>query len=185
MTDEVRIRILKGMADVSAADWDACANPSAASGRLESEINSAAKSIELDKLDKATCEPFQDVSADTSKSPHNPFISHAFLLALEASGSATAKTGWMPQHLVAERDGKVVGVVPCYLKSHSRGEYVFDRGWADAYERAGGSYYPKLQVSVPFTPATGPRLLVPPGDRADQLRAALAQGLVEVCQAHR
>ena len=76
-------------------------------------------------------------------------------MALEASGSATTKTGWMPQHLVAERDGKVVGVVPCYLKSHSRGEYVFDHGWADAFERAGGDYYPKLQVAVPFTPVTG------------------------------
>ena len=95
--------------------------------------------------------------------PHNPFISHAFLSALEASGSATARTGWQPQHLIAEtEDGAVLGAVPAYLKSHSRGEYVFDAGWADAYERAGGSYYPKVQVSVPFTPATGRRLLVPP-----------------------
>ena len=86
--------------------------------------------------------------------PYNPFVSHAFLHALEASGSATARTGWQPQHLVAEIGERVVGVVPCYLKSHSRGEYVFDRGWAEAYERAGGAYYPKLQVSVPFTPAT-------------------------------
>src|SRR6188474_1800172 len=91
---------------------------------------------------------------------YNPFISHAFLSALEASGSATARTGWQPQHLVAEADdGAVLGAVAAYLKSHSRGEYVFDAGWAEAYERAGGSYYPKVQVSVPFTPATGPRLL--------------------------
>ena len=94
----------------------------------------------------------------------NPFTRHAFLSALEVSKSATARTGWQPQHLVAETvDGTVVGVAPCYLKSHSRGEYVFDAGWADAYERAGGRYYPKLQVSVPFTPATGRRLLVAPG----------------------
>ena len=99
--------------------------------------------------------------SDLSESPYNPFISYDFLHALEASGSATARTGWQPQHLLAEGpDGAILGVVPCYLKSHSRGEYVFDRGWAEAYERAGGQYYPKLQVSVPFTPATGRRLLV-------------------------
>src|SRR5437762_1716646 len=98
---------------------------------------------------------------------YNPFISHAFLSALETSGSATARTGWQPQHLVAEAEnGAVLGAVPAYLKSHSRGEYVFDAGWADAYERAGGSYYPKVQVSVPFTPATGRRLLVPLGENA-------------------
>jgi predicted N-acyltransferase len=88
----------------------------------------------------------------------------------------------MPQHLVAERAGTTVGVVPCYAKSHSRGEYVFDRGWAEAYERAGGSYYPKLQVSVPFTPATGRRLLVHNSPVADEVRGALGQGLVELCQ---
>ena len=96
-----------------------------------------------------------------------------FLPALGGSGSATARTGWQPQHLVAETDdGASSGVVPCYLKSHSRGEYVFDAGWADAYERAGGSYYPKLQVSVPFTPATGPRLLVAPGATRRRVREA-------------
>ena len=105
----------------------------------------------------------------------NPFTRHAFLAALETSKSATARTGWQPQHLVAEStDGTIIGVVPCYLKSHSRGEYVFDAGWADAYERAGGSYYPKLQVSVPFTPATGRRLLVAPGQPAGVAEAALA-----------
>src|SRR3954469_12888610 len=114
---------------------------------------------------------------------YNPFISHAFLHALEASGSATARAGWQPQHLVAETDdGAVLGAVPAYLKSHSRGEYVFDAGWAEAYERAGGSYYPKLQVSVPFTPATGRRLLVPPGPRQDAVAQALAGGLAEVCR---
>ena len=87
-------------------------------------------------------------------------LARVFYQALEASRSACPRTGWGPQHLIAKRGGEIVGVVPCYLKSHSRGEYVFDRGWADAYERAGGRYYPKLQVSVPFTPATGPRLLV-------------------------
>jgi uncharacterized protein len=114
--------------------------------------------------------------------PYNPFVSHAFLSALEASGSATARTGWQPQHLVAEIDGKAIALVPCYLKSHSRGEYVFDAGWAEAYERAGGSYYPKLQVAVPFTPATGRRLLVRPGENADLVRQALGKGLIELAR---
>jgi predicted N-acyltransferase len=111
----------------------------------------------------------------------NPFTKHAFLAALEASKSAVARTGWRPQHLVGETvDGRVIGVVPCYLKPHSRGEYVFDSGWAAAYERAGGRYYPKLQVSVPFTPATGRRLLVAPDADVPATRAALARGLVEL-----
>ncbi|HKS63548.1 MAG TPA: peptidogalycan biosysnthesis protein, partial [Xanthobacteraceae bacterium] len=114
--------------------------------------------------------------------PYNPFVSHAFLHAMEASASATARTGWQPQHLVAEIGGAAVGVVPCYLKSHSRGEYVFDAGWAEAYERAGGAYYPKLQVSVPFTPATGRRLLVAPGEAADLIREALGKGLIELAR---
>src|ERR1700674_1066700 len=113
----------------------------------------------------------------------NPFTRHAFLAALEVSKSATARTGWPPQHLVAETaDGRVIGVAPCYLKSHSRGEYVFDRGWAEAYERAGGSYYPKLQVSVPFTPATGRRLMAAPDADPATAQAALAQGLIELCK---
>ncbi|HLK82388.1 MAG TPA: GNAT family N-acetyltransferase [Xanthobacteraceae bacterium] len=113
----------------------------------------------------------------------NPFTRHAFLSALEASKSATARTGWQPQHLVAEAaDGGIIGVAPCYLKSHSRGEYVFDRGWAEAYEHAGGSYYPKLQVAVPFTPATGRRLLVAPAADVDATRSALAAGLIELAR---
>jgi hypothetical protein len=115
--------------------------------------------------------------------PYNPFISHDFLWSLETSGSSVARTGWQPQHLVAETErGEALGVAPCYLKAHSRGEYVFDRGWAEAYERAGGEYYPKLQVSVPFTPATGRRLLVAPGHRSREAEAALAQGLVELAR---
>ncbi|MCX8997618.1 GNAT family N-acetyltransferase [Rhizobiaceae bacterium BDR2-2] len=113
--------------------------------------------------------------------PYNPFLSHAFLSSLEESGSATVRTGWLGQHLLLEDDaGTLIGAVPCYLKSHSRGEYVFDQGWADAFERAGGRYYPKLQASIPFTPATGPRLLhlTDDGDAA-AIRQALASGLRE------
>ena len=102
----------------------------------------------------------------------NPTVSHAFLDILEQSGSATARAGWAPQHLtLAGPGGRLVGAVPMYLKSHSYGEYVFDWGWADAYERAGGRYYPKLLCAVPFTPVPGPRLLVAP-DAPDETRAA-------------
>ena len=112
---------------------------------------------------------------------YNPFISHAFLSALEDSGSVGGRSGWQVQHLLVKTtEGELLGVAPCYAKSHSRGEYVFDRGWAEAYERAGGAYYPKLQVAVPFTPATGRRLLVRPGAQADIARQGLAAGLVEL-----
>lgn len=105
--------------------------------------------------------------------PANPFLAHAFLEALEASGSATAKTGWQPCHLALREGSRLVGAVPLYAKSHSYGEYVFDHGWAEAYRRAGGRYYPKLQAAVPFTPVPGPRLLA--ADAAG--RALLAEGL--------
>jgi predicted N-acyltransferase len=113
---------------------------------------------------------------------YNPFVCHDFLSALEVSGSARGRTGWQPMHLLAEISGQLVGAVPCYAKSHSQGEYVFDHGWADAYERAGGDYYPKLQVTVPFTPASGPRLLLRPGLESEAVRDALADGLAEVCR---
>ena len=112
----------------------------------------------------------------------NPFLSHAFLSALEDSGSAVPDRGWLPQH-TALRDeaGRLVACAPCYAKSHSQGEYVFDHGWADALERAGGRYYPKLQVAVPFSPVPGPRLLR--REDAGVPAAALAQGLVQACGA--
>lgn len=110
----------------------------------------------------------------------DPFLDHAFFLSLEESRSAVRETGWLGHHLILERGGEIAGVMPCYLKSHSRGEYVFDGGWAEAYERAGGRYYPKLQASVPFTPATGRRLLVRPGAEADLARTALVQGAAQV-----
>ncbi|MDE0051969.1 MAG: GNAT family N-acetyltransferase [Rhodospirillales bacterium] len=112
----------------------------------------------------------------------NPFVRHAFLWALEESGSSTAETGWHPRHIVLKSAaGAVLGAVPMYLKNHSYGEYVFDHGWADAFERAGGRYYPKLQVSVPFTPVTGPRLLAPPGPGAEAVRTALLSTCVGLC----
>ncbi len=124
-----------------------------------------------------------DACANPPERSYNPFISHAFLEALEESGSVRAETGWLPQHLVLEREnGDVLGTMPCYLKSHSQGEYVFDYGWADAYERAGGRYYPKLQASVPFTPATGRRLLVPDAPNGRACESALISGSIELCR---
>lgn len=115
------------------------------------------------------------------ETPFNPFLSHAFLSALEESGSASAKTGWMGHHLLLEDSaGTLLGAIPGYLKSHSQGEYVFDHGWADAFERAGGRYYPKLQCAIPFTPASGPRLLVRDSHERDALQVTLAAGLAEV-----
>lgn len=116
----------------------------------------------------------------------NPFVTHAFLHALEASGSAQRRTGWCPQHLVARLDGRVIGAMPMYLKSHSQGEYVFDHAWAHAFERAGGDYYPKLQSAVPFTPATGPRLLARPDTPVGQqtIRATLLRAATQVTDAN-
>jgi len=153
---EITLEAVPSVSDIAAEDWDACANP-----------------LVLSTVAADSCA--------NSRPAYNPFISHAFFSALEASGSATTRTGWAPRHLIAKIGGTVAGIVPCYLKSHSQGEYVFDRGWADAYERAGGRYYPKLQASVPFTPATGPRLLVRAVVDQDQIATALASGLVALC----
>lgn len=113
---------------------------------------------------------------DACAGSNQPFLSHAFLSALEISGCATGDSGWLPLHLIAEQQGQMIACAPMYLKSHSYGEYVFDWGWANAYERAGGRYYPKLQVAVPFTPVPGPRLLARPG--VEIARTALVQGLL-------
>jgi predicted N-acyltransferase len=141
-----------------------------------------------DRLTVRVVERLKDVPAtawDACAGRDNPFVCHAFLEALEASGSATARTGWLPQHLLLEdRAGRLLGAVPMYLKSHSYGEYVFDHGWASALERAGGRYYPKLQVSVPFTPATGPRLLIHPEAGPDTTELLIG-AMVEVARRHK
>jgi predicted N-acyltransferase len=119
-----------------------------------------------------------DACANPQGRPYNPFVAHDFLWSLEEAGTATRRTGWLGHHLVMTAGGRPLAVMPCYLKSHSMGEYVFDHGWADAYERAGGRYYPKLQAAVPFTPVTGPRLLVAPcGDEAPIREALAAAGV--------
>ncbi len=119
---------------------------------------------------------------DACAGSNNPFVSHTFLKTLEDSNAAVRASGWLAQHLVIEKDHQVIGAAPCYVKGHSYGEYVFDWGWAQAYERAGGKYYPKLQVAVPFSPVTGPRLLVAPGQDQTHVRRLLASGLIEIAR---
>jgi hypothetical protein len=141
-----------------------------------------------ERLTVRVVEDLSTVSAaawDACAGADNPFVCHAFLQALEESGSATRETGWLPQHVIIEDDAKrILGAVPVYLKSHSYGEYIFDHGWASGYERAGGRYYPKLVSAVPFTPATGPRLLLHPA--ADpEIRDTLIAAMVEVAKARK
>ena len=132
------VRIVQSIGEIEPAQWDACANPEAG----EAGDGDANK-------------------GDVRGERFNPFLTHAFLLALEASKSVGGRTGWAPTHVVLENAaGRLTAAAPCYIKTHSMGEYVFDHAWADAYHRAGLDYYPKLQVCVPFTPATGRRLLV-------------------------
>jgi len=113
----------------------------------------------------------------------DPFVSFDFLDACEASGSAVPREGWAGRHLsLQDEAGRVLGVMPLWLKGHSQGEYVFDHSWADAYERAGGRYYPKLLAAVPFTPVTGPRFLAHPDADAAAVRQALLQGAVALTE---
>jgi predicted N-acyltransferase len=163
---EVTLRVANSLKEVAAEAWDACANPV----------------VGRDHGNGADLAP-RDAQENTFEDQYNPFISYDFLSSLELSQSVRTRGGWQPLHLLAEdSNGTLVGAVPCYAKTHSQGEYVFDHGWAEAYERAGGSYYPKLQVSVPFTPATGRRLLVRPGPEADAVRGALADSLMDICR---
>jgi uncharacterized protein len=122
-----------------------------------------------------------DACANPDPAKFNPFVSHSFLKALEDSRTVGRQSGWLPRHLVInDEDGNISAAAPAYVKSHSRGEYVFDHGWADAYVQAGGRYYPKLQIAVPFTPVPGPRLLVKPGPKAFSDEQLLAAAAVEV-----
>jgi predicted N-acyltransferase len=112
----------------------------------------------IDATSKVEAAAWNRLAAATDPSG-NPFLDHQFFLALEASGCATRRTGWSPRHLALRRGGELVGLLPMFEKTHSQGEYVFDHGWANAFEQAGGRYYPKLQCSVPFTPVPAPKLL--------------------------
>lgn len=152
MPHSLSLRTIDTLAAVGKTEWDDLANPGWATGKSGSI----------------------SWKGEGAPSSYNPFVSYDFLMACEESGCASAETGWLPSHLLLEdEDGHLIGAAPAYLKNHSFGEYVFDHGWADAWERAGGQYYPKLQTSVPFTPVTGPRLL----GRDEAIRRALARGL--------
>lgn len=142
---QIEIQVIGSLAQIDAADWDACACPETADGGP----------------------------------PNDPFTTHRFLQALEDSRSVGAGTGWQPQYLTAYLDGMLIGCAPMYAKSHSQGEYIFDHNWAHAFERAGGRYYPKLQIAVPHTPASGRRLLVRPGYE-EIGQSALIQGAVQL-----
>jgi uncharacterized protein len=124
-----------------------------------------------------------DACANPDPAVYNPFVSHAFLKCLEDAKCVGGRSGWIPQHLLAhDQAGELAACLPAYVKSHSKGEYVFDHGWAEAYGRAGGQYYPKLQVAVPFSPVPGPRLLVRPGEAAAHNGQLLAAGAIELAR---
>lgn len=141
----IEIQAHATLANIDAADWDACANP------------------------------------DGGARPRNPFTTYRFLKALEDSGSVGPGTGWQPHYVTAHAVGQMIAAAPLYAKGHSQGEYVFDHNWAHAYENAGGRYYPKLQIAVPFTPATGRRFLIRPGFE-EVGQAALMQGATEIAK---
>lgn len=144
MTDAaIEISAHPDLSQISAVDWDACANP------------------------------------DGGDVPVDPFTTYRFLKALEDSGSVGPGTGWQPRYLTAHQDGTLIAAAPLYAKGHSQGEYMFDFNWAQAYENAGGRYYPKLQIAVPFTPATGRRFLTRAGHETAGM-SALIQGAVQI-----
>jgi predicted N-acyltransferase len=166
-----QVRVEGSIKSIGERVWDSCAKGFHAFSESKCEAP--------ESISQALESKLEDGFAD----PDNPFVSHAFLAALESSKSVGGRSGWLPQHLVVEDEsGEIYAAAPCYLKGHSQGEYVFDHGWADAYERAGGNYYPKLQVAAPFTPVTGPRLLVKAGPHAEAARNALVAGMVELCK---
>ena len=170
---ELRISVAETIAAVDADQWDACANPQAGAAGTKGQAD-AGNGQEA---------AGSSATSGAEQQGYNPFISHAFLAALEQSNSVGPRTGWQPRHvLIRTADGTLIAAAPCYLKSHSRGEYVFDHGWAEAYASAGGSYYPKLQVAVPFTPATGRRLLVRQTNDSQAIARAIGSGLVEICK---
>ncbi|AZV79715.1 N-acetyltransferase [Parasedimentitalea marina] len=142
--------------------------------QIEIQLLGSLAQIGADEWDACACPE----AADGGR-PNDPFTTYRFLCALEDSGSVGRGTGWQPQYLTAYLDGQLIGCAPMYAKSHSQGEYIFDHNWAHAFEQAGGRYYPKLQMAVPFTPVTGRRLLVRPGFEGVG-HSALVQGAVQL-----
>jgi predicted N-acyltransferase len=158
MTSTYSVYVTQSLNEIPAEEWDLCANPEMPSGPVATPDSSG-----LSEQCKLEIER------------HNPFLTHAFLHALETSRSVSPMAGWTSSHIVVkDSEGRVAAAAPTYVKAHSMGEFVFDYGWADAYRRAGLDYYPKIQVAVPFTPATGRRLLVAPGHGEAAHRALIA-----------
>jgi predicted N-acyltransferase len=190
MSGTYKIRLVTSIEEIDAAQWNACANPdpAASAGIADDcvtpippqEPPTVATQSAADAAHDNAVQPDSALQHESAlqKERFNPFITHAFLQALESSVSVGGKTGWTPTHVTVEDQttGQLMAVAPTYLKTHSMGEYVFDYGWADAYHRAGLQYYPKVQVAVPFTPATGRRLLVSPAGGEAALNA-LIRGL--------
>lgn len=184
----LHVRIEPSIRSIPAESWNACALAAPIGIEFSKQDASARKSFGNPRAASATAAParkskpkLSNAGSEPKQDSANPFVTHDFLLSLEEAGAATRRTGWAGRHLLVEDEtGAVLAAMPAYLKSHSRGEYVFDQGWAEAFERAGGDYYPKLQVAVPFTPVTGPRLLVRPGPSAGAARETLVAAALEV-----
>lgn len=145
---------------------------------IEIQIHQSLASISAHDWDSCACPEAKNGGAI------DPFTTHRFLKALEDSGSVGPGTGWQPQYVTAHADGEMIAAAPLYAKGHSQGEYIFDHNWAHAFENAGGRYYPKLQVAVPFTPVTGRRFLIKPGFE-EIGQAALLQGAIQIAEANK
>ncbi|KZL06723.1 hypothetical protein PsAD2_04236 [Pseudovibrio axinellae] len=167
------LKVLSSLDEIPAIDWDALANPGAPSISYDQQD----WIVSPETTPHESSEKSESVSQETE---FNPMLSHAFLQALEESGCVGWDAGWIPQHIYWEADGKPVAAIPTYAKSHSQGEYVFDHPWAEAFERAGGNYYPKLQSSIPFTPVPGRRLLISPFVNRARAVKVLTEGLKEL-----
>ncbi len=184
----LRVRVESSIQSIPANVWDTCAlgiptgieTSTPEQSELKRFRNLQEERITAGHEGKSSLAR-QEMESVSETDTYNPFIMHDYLASLEESGAATARTGWLGRHLVVENEnGTVLAAQPSYLKNHSLGEYVFDHGWAEAFERAGGQYYPKLQIAVPFTPVTGPRLLVRPGPSAEMARQALVAADLEL-----
>lgn len=171
------IQTIQSLSDISQSDWDRL------SGASKFDSHPSDTDSHPSKIDSNISQCESNRSEYDSETAYNPFISYNFLRSLEISSSVGSDAGWLPQHLILSNEtGDILGAVPAYLKSHSQGEYVFDHAWADAWTRAGGRYYPKLQCTVPFTPATGPRLLVKRGADRNAIIKALAHGICQMTE---
>ncbi|HET6376072.1 MAG TPA: GNAT family N-acetyltransferase [Methylocella sp.] len=167
MTAPYTVHIAQSMHEIDPVQWDACANPDISAEAPRAPPPAAAAEC-------GNAAPLHEGER------FNPFLTHAFLSALEDSKSTGERAGWISAHvLVKDSSGRLAAAAPAYVKTHSLGEYVFDHGWADAYHRAGLRYYPKLQSAIPFTPVTGRRLLLAPG-HGEAARSALIEGLLSL-----